>query len=88
MSYSTATTPRTSVELAKEPVVSSSACSVNTATTSTSKSKVSTIWGAIKRHAKEHHEGVNAAYAAYYGAPDARRPQQEVWEYKRGVRKN
>ena len=86
MSYSTATTPRTSIELAKEPVVSSSAYSVNTATTS--KSKVSAIWVAIKRHAKEHHEGVNAAYSAYYGSLDARRPQQEVWEYKRGGRKN
>lgn len=81
MSYSTATTPRTSIELAKEAIVSSSACSVNTATPS--KSKVSAIWGAIKRHAKEHHESVNAAYSVYYGAPMLSRPQQEVWEHKR-----
>ncbi|KAI1843121.1 hypothetical protein JX266_010648 [Neoarthrinium moseri] len=25
-------------------------------------------WAAVKRHAKEHHESTNAAYAAYYGA--------------------
>lgn len=66
--------------------MSSSACSVNTATPS--KSKVSAIWGAIKRHAKEHHEGVNAAYSAYYGAPTGQRVGQEVWEYKRGGKKN
>lgn len=26
-----------------------------------------TAWSAVKRHAREHHEGVNGAYDAYYG---------------------
>ncbi|KAH8702886.1 hypothetical protein GQ44DRAFT_717153 [Phaeosphaeriaceae sp. PMI808] len=79
MSYSTATTPRTSVELAKEAVKSSTS-SINTSTIS---SKANSIWASIKRHAKEHHEATNAAFDAYYGQGAMRqRGQQEIWVYK------
>jgi hypothetical protein len=80
MSLSTATTPRTSVELAKD----SHAITTITSTTSTSSSKARSIWEAVKRHAKEHHESTNAAYALYYGQGQMRTKGQEVWEYKRG----
>jgi hypothetical protein len=29
---------------------------------------MSKAWKAVKKHAKEHHESVNGAYATYYGA--------------------
>jgi hypothetical protein len=80
MSYSTATTPRTSVELAKEAAASS--ISITASTSSSSKARG--IWSFIKRHAKEHHEGVNSAFAAYYGQGEVKKAQQEIWEYKRG----
>jgi hypothetical protein len=83
MSYSTSTTPRTSVELAKDAIIMSSS-SIKTSSTS---SKAHSIWSSIKRHAKEHHEGVNAAFAAHYGQGQGRTiagKGQEVWEYKRG----
>jgi hypothetical protein len=84
MSYSTATTPRTSTELAKEPITSYSS-SIATSTSSSSLSgKARGIWLSIKRYAKEHHKGVNAAYAAYYGQDQVRQMGQEVWEYRRG----
>ncbi|KAF2190621.1 hypothetical protein K469DRAFT_721525 [Zopfia rhizophila CBS 207.26] len=31
-------------------------------------SNMNKAWKAVKKHAKEHHESVNAAYGAYYGA--------------------
>lgn len=90
MSLSTSTTPRTSIDLAKEAVISTSSCASSITTTSSAKSKVSAIWTSLKKHAKEHHEGVNAAYVVYYGHGEHRRhgygqgKTQEVWEYKRG----
>ncbi|KAF2792787.1 hypothetical protein K505DRAFT_325933 [Melanomma pulvis-pyrius CBS 109.77] len=33
-----------------------------------STSSLSKAWKAVKKHAKEHHESVNGAYASYYGA--------------------
>lgn len=34
----------------------------------TSTSPLSKAWKSVKKHAKEHHESVNGAYATYYGA--------------------
>ncbi|KAH7076147.1 hypothetical protein FB567DRAFT_154700 [Paraphoma chrysanthemicola] len=79
MSLSTATTPRTSIDLAKD-----SALTTVTTTPSTSSTKARSIWESIKRHAKEHHASTNAAYALYYGQGQMRTRGQEVWEYKRG----
>ncbi|KAA8617795.1 hypothetical protein PtrSN002B_004736 [Pyrenophora tritici-repentis] len=70
MSNSTASTARNSIEDLKSTVTSSSAESIasfGSALTLRERSKVHGIWTSIKRHAKEHHQGVNAAYATYYG---------------------
>jgi hypothetical protein len=85
MSYSTATTPRTSVELAKDAIITSS----SSIKTSSSSSKARGVWSSIKRHAKEHHEGVKAAFAVYYGQGQMQGRStagkgQDVWEYRRG----
>jgi hypothetical protein len=80
MSYSKATTPRTSVELAKEAITPSS----TSITAPSCRGKTHGIWTCIKRHAKEHHEATNAAYATYYGQGQGTARRQEIWEYKRG----
>jgi hypothetical protein len=58
----------------------SSTASLNTDSNSVDKkdSNVSRVWQAIKKHAKEHHESVNAAYATYYGQGRAHSPKD--WE--------
>ena len=91
---STATTPRTSIELAKsafkQPIVSitplESSLSSSTHTT-TPKSK--SLWQFVKRHVKEHHDSVNAVYTNYYGQGykrDVRKKSRgSEWAYERGV---
>ncbi|KAF1961866.1 hypothetical protein CC80DRAFT_589343 [Byssothecium circinans] len=37
-------------------------------------SRTQRVWAAIKKHAKEHHESVNNAYALYYGQGQMRGP--------------
>ncbi|KAF2030733.1 hypothetical protein EK21DRAFT_64889 [Setomelanomma holmii] len=84
MSLSTSTTPRTSIDLAKD---SASIITTSTSVSSTSasaSSKARSVWESIKRHAKEHHESTNAAYALYYSQGQMRTRGQEIWEYKRG----
>jgi hypothetical protein len=80
MSYSTTTTPRTSVELTKEAITSSS----TSIAAASSPGKTHGIWTFVKRYAKEHHEATNAAYATYYGQGQRTMQRQEIWEYKRG----
>jgi 3-isopropylmalate dehydratase len=78
---STATTPRSSVELAKEDykiettsLASSESVSASTwqmqskrsAACSSAPTK-SSLWTAVKRHLKEHHDSVNAVYENTYG---------------------
>jgi hypothetical protein len=83
MSTSTATTPRTSISDIKAPITSSSSVYSSDSTLRES-SKAKSIWSQIKRHAKEHHESVNAAYVTYYGHGQGQLyGKQEVWEYRR-----
>jgi hypothetical protein len=86
MSLSNSTTPRTSLSLVKEPIASCSS-SFTTTSSSTSSSKGKNVWSSIKRHVKEHHDGMNAAYVAYYGGGSSVARKQEVWQDKRFARK-
>jgi hypothetical protein len=89
---STATTPRSSVELIKAGFkVDTNSFYVPTAQTKCSATGKTGFWTAIKRHFKEHHDSVNAVYANTYGwagavgARGAQTKTQEVWRYERGV---
>ncbi|OAL48141.1 hypothetical protein IQ07DRAFT_89916 [Pyrenochaeta sp. DS3sAY3a] len=84
MSASTATTPRTSIDIVKSPSIStSSLASISSSQTLSNKTK--SVWHAIKRH----HEDLNNAFATYYGQGQYSSAvrQQEIWEYKRDDRK-
>ncbi|KAF1997066.1 hypothetical protein P154DRAFT_622675 [Amniculicola lignicola CBS 123094] len=52
----------------KSEIAVSSASILSSDSSTTKRSKTKIIWEAIKKHAREHHESVNAAYATYYGA--------------------
>ncbi|KAF2269976.1 hypothetical protein CC78DRAFT_528505 [Lojkania enalia] len=56
--------------------IDSSTASIVSGTPSTkSPSITKKMWESIKKHAKEHHESVNAAYEVYYGQGyNTRRP--------------
>ena len=90
MSNSTASTARNSIQDVKPTITSSSSASFasfESAPTLRERSKVHGLWSSIKRHAKEHHEAVNAAYVTYYGlGGNVNGRKQEVWEYQKGGR--
>ncbi|KZM21264.1 uncharacterized protein EKO05_0011492 [Ascochyta rabiei] len=96
---STATTPRSSIDIAK----SNFNISTSSITSQSSrKLKMGELWQSIKRHAHEHHKSVNAAYAIFHGPGHERMValgqehmqgetqgrsgrHGEVWVYERGV---
>ena len=98
---STATTPRSSVELAKDALKVDTSSLVSYAShteTSQSSGKLNRAWQTVKRHAREHHESVNAVYALYYGQGYERQvlmggervramsgEKRGEWQYERGV---
>ncbi|KAJ6195984.1 hypothetical protein J3E72DRAFT_48536 [Bipolaris maydis] len=88
----TTTTPRTSIDKLNPWKSLSSAISIRSSpcgSTLKEPSKTRSLWNSVKRHTREHHESVNAAYATYYGQGvcldehcDGR--NQELWRYRRG----
>ncbi|KNG48023.1 hypothetical protein DDE82_006644 [Stemphylium lycopersici] len=94
MSESTAPTPRTSIENLKSPSLFSSSTSIisfSSKHTSRAATKPQNLWQSFKRHAKEHHDALNAAYVTYYGQGGSGRGhengrKQEIWEYRRSSR--
>ncbi|EOA83138.1 hypothetical protein ACJQWK_00302 [Exserohilum turcicum] len=92
MSASTATTPRNSTEELKSCVLLSASASTNAPKPESSlkeSSKTRSLWSLIKQRARQHHDSLNVAYAAYYGQGAhtngyANGKKQEIWQYQRG----
>ncbi|XPS80231.1 hypothetical protein M3J09_012189 [Ascochyta lentis] len=71
---STATTPRSSIDLVKSNFkISTTSLSSSSTSQTTQRLKSSELWQSIKRRVREHHESVNAVYANYYGQGHERR---------------
>lgn len=64
--YEKSTNARFSMESTKTGLTTSTASLVSSEPAKTS-SKAKQMWDSFKKHAKEHHESVNNAYALYYG---------------------
>lgn len=72
--YSTYYSPGVSTRPSLDSKTSNTSClssqtdSLKSMDSAKSTSSLSKAWKAVKKHAKEHHESVNGAYASYYGA--------------------
>lgn len=71
-SYTPSSTTRSSIDTFKSGKSTSNDSLIESPITmpavTKSPSKTRQAWEFVKKHAKEHHESVNAAYAVYYSA--------------------
>ena len=71
-SYASSTTTRSSIDTTKSGKTTSNELLIESPIlmphVAKPSSKTRQAWEFVKRHAREHHESVNAAYATYYGA--------------------
>ncbi|KAF2728212.1 hypothetical protein EJ04DRAFT_516765 [Polyplosphaeria fusca] len=65
--YTTISSPRSSMDTTKAGSTSSTSSLTKHTESSNKDSGMKKVWQSIKKHAKEHHESVNAAYEVYYG---------------------
>lgn len=72
--YAPSTTGRSSMETTKTGLTTSTASLLSSTSSTKSPSKAKKVWEKVKKHAKEHHESVNNAYAYYYGQGQMVRP--------------
>jgi hypothetical protein len=71
-SYAPSTTTLSSIDTLKSGKTTSTVYLVSSASSAKTPSKTQQAWKSVKKHAREHHESVNAAYALYYGQSLAR----------------